>query len=105
MDMSSRSSKIIIGIIIIVVVVGLIVIFGSKNSPQPNEVGSVQKSENQQDPEKVKEDLINDDMSNPAVSSDDIENEDFNPALDDATPDPNVDNPDDIIEDPEAENL
>lgn len=96
MDISSKNSKIII-ILVVILAVGLIIIFGLKKRSRQNNIV--------ESPESIKEELINDDMSDPAVSKDDVENQEFNPALDDANPDIDNNNPDDIIEDPETERL
>lgn len=105
MDMSSKTGKIVIIIAVIILVVAVIVIFKSQNGSQPNN-NVVNDNSNvvKNTDEKVKEQLINDNISDPAVSKDVIENQEFNPALDDKSPD-NIADEDDIIEDPEAENL
>jgi hypothetical protein len=86
MDISSKKSKIIIIVVIAVLVATVFVVF------------KIQRDSRQ------KEELIKDDVSDPAVSQDDIENEEFNPALDVVIPDKD-DNSEEIIEDPEAEGL
>jgi len=105
--MSSKKNKLII-FFIVVMVVGAVAVFKLQKGPQ-NNVSSVPKIENQDKTkavensnDAVKQDLIKDDTSDPAVSKDDVENEKFNPALDETTPDPNADNPKDVIEDPGA---
>ncbi|MFA6383602.1 MAG: hypothetical protein WCX17_04230 [Parcubacteria group bacterium] len=104
--MSSRNTKIIISIIILLAVIA-IVAFGLRKGSQPSSIGDGQKTGNTvvESPEDFKQNLINDDMSDPAVSQDDIENED-NPALDVPASDDDTDtDTEPIIEDPEAEKL
>lgn len=104
--MSSKNIKIGIGVVVILLVV-IIIAFGLRKGSQPKDAGNGKNVGNVvvQSPEDVKQDLIKDDMSDPAVSQDDIENDD-NPALDvlAADNDAKTDN-EPIIQDPEAEKL